>query len=112
MRVLAELTGSYAFRVQPFDEMAAIEVSELADSDLRGSKKLTPVQTVAKIKYDRQIIATAKVNLVQTIYSDDGRLKRCAEASGLKVIPTWELPLPPEPPQRELELEVKIEEDG
>lgn len=111
VRVLAELTGSYAFRIQPFDEMAAIEVSELTDADLRDPKKLTPVQTVAKIKYDRQIIATAKVNQVQTIYSDDKRLKTCAESSGIKVVATWELPLPPEPPQGELELEIKPQAD-
>ena len=109
VRVLAELTGSYAFRVQPFDEMAAIEVSELADADLRAGKKLTPEQTVAKVKYDRQIIATAKVNQVQTIFSDDRGVKTCAEASGIKVVRTWELPLPPEPPQMDLELAVLIE---
>lgn len=111
VRVLAELTSSQAFRVQPFDEMAAIEVSELTDADLRGSKKLSAVQTVAKVKFDRQIIAIAKVSQVQTIFSDDVRLKKCAAASGIKVIATWELPLPPEPPQRELDLEVK-DSDG
>lgn len=103
-RVLNEINNSYAFRVQPFDEIAAIEVSMLTDADLQSNKQLTADETKAKVKYDRQIIAIAKVNDVKTIYSDDGGLVKKAKANGITTIRTCELPLPPEPPQAELPL--------
>lgn len=101
-RVLNEINNTYAFRIQPFDEIAAVEVAMLTDSDLQSNKRLSKTETVAKVKYDRQIIAIAKVNGVKTIYSDDGTLAKRAKANGIVVIKTSELPLPPEPPQAEL----------
>jgi hypothetical protein len=43
---------------------------------------------------DRQIVATAKLHKVHTIYSDDGDVRDIAEDVGIKGIATWELPLP------------------
>jgi len=103
-RILNEINGTYAFKIQPFDEIAAVEVAMLTDADLQANKPLTADETKAKVKYDRQIIAIAKVNGVQTIYSDDGKLGAKAKANGIAVIKTAELPLPPEPPQAELPL--------
>lgn len=98
-RVLREINTSYAFKIQPFDEMAAIEVAMLTDADLQSNKKLTPTETKAKVKYDRQIIAIAKVAGIKTIYSDDGNLCTKAKANGIESIRLCELPLPPDPPQ-------------
>ncbi len=103
-RVLNEISNAYAFKVQPFDALAAIEVAMLTDADLQSNKKLTPNETKAKIKYDRQIIAIAKVSAVQTIYSDDGGLGRKAVANGITVVKTSDLPLPIEEPQATLDL--------
>jgi hypothetical protein len=95
---LSELGNLPGFSIRPFDQMAAIE---LAAMELlargKGGKRLpaaaaTPWQ---KVKFDRQIVAIAKVSQAHTIYSDDGDVRVLAENSGIKVIPCWELPLPP-----------------
>lgn len=101
-RVLNEINNTYAFRIQPFGEMDAIEVAMLTDADLQSGKRLSKDETIAKVKYDRQIIAIAKVNGAKTIYSDDIGLGKRAKANGIPVIKTAELPLPSEPPQAEL----------
>jgi len=100
---LNEISGSYALRIASFDQRAAIELSMLFDSDLNKFKKLTDIQTKAKIKFDRQIVAIAKVNGVKTIYSDDGGLAIVAKQNGISVVPTWDLPLRPVKAQAELE---------
>jgi hypothetical protein len=61
-------------------------------------------ETWAKLKFDRQIIAIAKVNCAKSIYSDDFGVKSVATANGLKTVHTWELPLPPTAAQGELDL--------
>lgn len=98
-RVLNEINNTHAFRIQPFDEMAAVEVAMLTDAALQSGKRLSKNETVAKVKYDRQIIAISKVNGVKTIYSDDKGLGKTAKANGIAAVKTAELPLPPEPPQ-------------
>lgn len=101
-RILNELTNSTAFKIQPFDAMAAVEVAELTDSDLQSGKPLSATHTRAKIKYDRQIVAIAKVIGAQTIYTDDAALARRAAANGLTAISVSDLQLRPLPPQAEL----------
>ena len=56
------------------------------------------------MKFDRQILAIAKAVGVHTLYTDDKRLITRATANGLKTVRMQDLPLPPEPPQGELEL--------
>jgi predicted nucleic acid-binding protein len=102
---LLAITRTYAFMVAPFNEKAAVELAFLLEATLKAPKrKLTPKETWAKIKFDRQIIAIAKVNNVSVIYSDDMGLTTVAKANGLTVIHTWELPLPPVKAQTELDL--------
>lgn len=103
-RILNEISNTYAFKIQPFDTLAAVEVAVLSDPDLQSNKVLTDVETKAKVKFDRQIIAIAKVAGAKTIYSDDGELGKKAIANGIAVIRTVDLPLPPEPPQGSLDL--------
>jgi len=111
-RILNEISTAYAFKVQPFDALAAVEVAMLTDADLQSNKQLTADQTKAKVKFDRQIIAVAKVSGVQTIYSDDGPLGRKAVANGIAVMKTADLPLPPEDPQTTLDLKEPAREEG
>lgn len=101
---LTELTTNHVFRPASFDERAAVELSMILDGDAKSKKKLTGTQTWAKLKFDRQIIAIAKVQRVTTIYSDDTDLAKCAVDNGLTVTHTWELPLPPVAAQQELPL--------
>lgn len=95
---LSELNNLPGFYIQPFDQKAAIELAAMEMlARGKGGKRLpagaaTPWQ---KVKFDRQIVAIAKVNQAHTIYSDDGDVKAIAENAGIKVIPCWDLPLPP-----------------
>jgi len=102
IQLLGEITQSAAFSVVAFDQIAAIECACLKDPELE--KKKGPKETKAKVKFDRQILAVAKVAGAQTLYTDDKRLIACATTNGLRTVRMQDLPLPPEPPQGELDL--------
>jgi hypothetical protein len=82
--------------LRPFDERAAIELAamELADRG-KGGKKAGSDAPYQKVKFDRQIVAVAKVNDAHTIYSDDDDVRKFATKAGMKVVSTWELVIPP-----------------
>ena len=94
--------NSRNFELKPFDIKAAIELSELSDPDLQSGRKLDDKTTWAKVKFDRQIVAIAKANGADRIYTDDGSLAKCAQKNGIAATMTWDIPLPPEPPQGKL----------
>lgn len=93
---LEKIQASKTLLVRGFDERAAVELAamELADRGKHGKKGgvEAPYQ---KVKFDRQIVAIAKVNGAHTIYSDDDGVRKFASRIGLKVISTWDLPIPP-----------------
>jgi predicted nucleic acid-binding protein len=94
---LSELANQPGFLIHPFDLMAAVEVAAMQiHAASKGGKRLpAPPETPwQKVKYDRQIVAISKIHQVHTIYSDDSHVRAIAEDLGIKVIPTWELPLP------------------
>ena len=94
---LSELMNQPGFYIRPFDQMAAIELAamELLARTKGGKKHPAPPDTPwQKVKFDRQIVAIARVHKATTIYSDDQHVKAIAEDVGIKVIPCWELPLP------------------
>lgn len=103
-----KITSSKNFEVAPFDIKASIELSLLTDSDLDTAKKLDEKTTWAKIKYDRQVAAIAKARNASRIYTDDTRLAACARNNGIAVTLTHEIPLPPEPPQSEIQFPAPI----
>jgi len=95
-----------AFKIVDFDQRAAVEVAAatreaLAAGDKRGGSE----NSWAKVKFDRQIIAIARVEGASTIYSDDGDIVRFAKSSGIAVIRVCDLPLPPEDAQQSLALD-------
>jgi len=84
--------------VQPFDQMAAIELASMELSARGKGNKRQPGSPQApwqKVKFDRQIVAISKLHGVHTIYSDDGDVRNIAESFGIKVVPCWKLDLPP-----------------
>lgn len=81
-------------------ELAAITHEALKGGDLRAGTTTTR----AKLKFDRQIIAIARVQGQTVIYSDDEDIAKLADPLGLEVIPVNELPLPPE--DRQLSLDI------
>ncbi len=105
-KIVEELARQTVFRIEPFDVRAAIEVAQMSRADLDSGKRSRrgSSETVAKIKYDRQIVAMAKVAQASRIYSDDTGLRATAKRAGIAVVGLGELTLPPESAQHELEL--------
>jgi hypothetical protein len=109
--LVTRLTRSATFGVRPFDTRAAIELAVMTRSAIdRGDKKGGVEAPWNKIKFDRQIVAIARVAGATAIYSDDHQLRAFAEQQGLTVIgladllvpdsvrePELPLLLPPEP---------------
>jgi|SRR5271169_1285664 len=99
---LSAINDRACFEIKSFDQKAAIEAAtQIREAMSGGDKKAAAVGTWAKVKFDRQIVAIAKVEGVQTIYSDDQDVEAYAKAVGIKVITVEQLALPP-PEQLEL----------
>ncbi|MBN8982097.1 MAG: hypothetical protein J0I29_12605 [Rhizobiales bacterium] len=111
--LIEKLQGFAVFRIEPFDTRAAIEVAAMSrDALAAGNKRGKSDATWAKVKYDRQIVAIAKVNGATTIYSDDGDIKTLGQKMKIAVISVADLPLPPEKAQMDLLEHVAKEIDG
>ena len=102
-----EILGkSAAFKVVDFDQRAAVEVAAATREAIEaGGKKGGSESSWAKIKFDRQIVAIARVERASAIYSDDGDIVRFARNAGIAVICVKDLPLPPEEAQRSFALD-------
>jgi predicted nucleic acid-binding protein len=93
--IIENIQKSSVFRIVPFDTMAAIELAEMTRIAIdNGDKRSGGEGSWAKVKFDRQIIAIAKVAGASTIYTDDKGLQSFAEKNGIKIIRLGELPLP------------------
>jgi hypothetical protein len=91
------------FEILPFDEICAIEVALMTKNAIdQGTKKSGSDEPWAKVKYDRQIMAIARVRRATAIYTDDKNLKALAISLGVAAISISDLPLPPEKAQQEL----------
>jgi len=95
-KYLEKINRSRAFIIAPFDQMAAIELAVMTAMSKNQAKRLKAgsVTTAAKLKFDRQIVAIAKVQGATTIYSNDKELGKFAKAQGIEVIKLEELDLP------------------
>lgn len=93
---LEKLEKSAAFQIEPFETRAAIELAIMTQSAMAaGDKKAGSIATMAKIKFDRQIISIAKVHKASVIYSDDKNLAKFSAAHGIPCVASWNLPTPP-----------------
>lgn len=89
-------------RVSPFDLRAAVEFAAMQrERRQTGTKSAQPRP---KAKFDDQIIAIAKVEGADVIYSSDEGLAKAAPGR-IEVIGLTGLQLPPEDPQLKLRLE-------
>jgi hypothetical protein len=101
--VLDRIARSSRFKIAEFDTRAAVEVAAMTREAIRsGDKKDGSSSPWQKVKMDRQIIAIARVQGVQRIYSDDSGVATFAANVGIPVVQTWTMPLPPEDPQQNL----------
>jgi hypothetical protein len=94
-QIIEKINKFSVFRIEPFDTRAAIEVASMTREAIGGrSKRAGSAATWAKLKYDRQIVAIAKVCGATTIYSDDRDIRSLSKRSGIEVIGLADLPLP------------------
>jgi hypothetical protein len=100
------LTKQACFRIASFDTRAAVEAAaQTFAARVRGHVRGGPADIAkAKIKFDRQIVAIAKVERASAMYSDDKHVVAYAIAEGMQGYRLGDLPLPPEPPQISLPL--------
>jgi hypothetical protein len=110
--VMDLLSRSARFRIAHFDALAAVELAAMTREALRaGDKKQGSSEPWQKVKIDRQIIAIARMNQVNIIYSDDQGVKHFAGLIGMQVVQTWEMPLPPMDPQGKLSLGEELKDE-
>lgn len=104
---IVEYLNKYAiFRIEPFDTRAAIELAAISREALGAKGKRGGAKAVwAKVKFDRQIVAIAKVCGATEIYSDDGDVEALAKLQHIKTYGLADLPLPESDRQFQLALE-------
>lgn len=92
--VLNGLQGLAKIRIVPFDERAAVETAIMTREALAiGDKRGGSTESWQKVKYDRQIVAIARVHGASRIYADDRGLVGFAKLLGMDVVSSWDLPL-------------------
>jgi hypothetical protein len=102
-QIVEHLQRYSVFAIEPFDTRASIEVAAMSREALaKGNKRGKSDATWAKVKYDRQIIAIAKVHGATTIYSDDGDIETLGKRAKINVVSLADLPLPPQKAQLDL----------
>jgi hypothetical protein len=72
------------------------------DAIQNGNKKGTSNSSWAKVKFDRQIVAIARIHKATTIYSDDADIASICKNSTISVVSVGDLPLPPEKAQKDM----------
>ncbi|MDX6269897.1 MAG: hypothetical protein QOD28_1120 [Acidobacteriota bacterium] len=97
-RYLTDIDSHRRFRVESFDQRAAVELAaiNLSVRAAGGGRRGDMTGTYAKITFDRQSVAIAVVNTARVLYSDDENVEKFAKRCGLPVVKTWELPVPEE----------------
>ena len=102
-QIVDHLQRYSVFSIEAFDTRGAVEVAAMSREALvKGNKRGKSDATWAKVKYDRQIVAIAKVHGATTIYSDDGDIATLGRRAKIEVVSLAELPLPPQKAQLDL----------
>lgn len=94
-QAISSLHGEAVFRIVDFDERAAIELALMSDVAPGEKKQKQQAGTWAKVKFDRQIVAIAKVNKATVIYSTDRDVLALAIKQGMRGLACHDLPVPP-----------------
>jgi hypothetical protein len=93
--IIQKLTKNPRFIVAAFDLRAALELALMTDAALtRSDKKEGSSATWAKVKFDRQIVAIAKVERVSCIYSEDQDVRSIGRREGLSVLGVSDIVVP------------------
>jgi predicted nuclease of predicted toxin-antitoxin system len=89
------INASMVFKSADFDQRAAVEAAaiNIALEKKFGTKAFSGSKV--KTKFDVQIVAIAKVNGADVIYSEDSDIRKLASEIGIKTVSVADLPLPP-----------------
>ena len=95
------ISNSKYFRLEPFDARAAIEAAMMTRKAFESGlgKRGGSSDSWPKVKFDRQIVAIAKVCGADKIYSEDQGVISLGHSAGIPVIGVAELSLPPDQAQ-------------
>lgn len=108
---LDNFTRAAVFQVEAFDVRAAVELSIMTAKALKdGDKRAGSTASMAKIKFDRQIVAIAKANGATAIYTNDKNLTRFASDQHMDTVALWDLPLPTEDAQIDFLAQIEMAE--
>jgi predicted nucleic acid-binding protein len=110
--ILETLQRTHRVQIAAFDQRSAIECAVLLAQPGGKRNRRQPAASWAKVKFDHQIIAIAKVHGATQIYSDDQDLKKLGTRAGMEVLGVWDLPARPDDPQGKLPLDTKADSDG
>lgn len=90
-----KLENQAFFKIVPFGPRAAIEVAMRTKLAIKkGDKRDGVRRDWDKVKYDRQIVAIARVEGAAVIYSTDEDIHKHGEIWGVKVLNISDLPIP------------------
>lgn len=101
---VSRLSGQARFRIEPFDELAALEVAQrLHDVTSKRSRvDQRAAGTWGKIKFDWQIVAIAKVRGAKFVYTTDTDVVKYAGQVGMTPVQLHEVPVPESARQQDL----------
>lgn len=104
---LKKLQGRALVRICDFNLASAYECALLDGAAMNGQqdKKDGSDSSWQKIKIDRQIVAIARVNSCTAMISNDESVAANCNRLGIDIFRFDDLPLPPEPAQKELPLD-------
>ncbi len=104
--LLDVIQKSSAFRIGAFDTRAAVELAQMTNAAIttRRERREATEAPWNKIKFDRQIVAIAKVHGASAIYSDDEDLISFAEQQTIPCVRVRDLPIPESVRQPQLPL--------
>ena len=97
------LQGSRTFRIAEFGSRASVEVATTLARLKPAKSRKHEGHTWAKAKFDWQIVAIAKVEGAETVYTLDEDIVRAAKHVGIKGIRVDEMPIPDEARQRAID---------
>lgn len=89
-----DILGKPPFSIVPVDKKAALETAKLLVPIFRRGTLRNTTVTKTKIKFDRLIVAVAKSQEVNVIYSDDQHIHNIANQAGITARRTVDILLP------------------
>ncbi len=89
------INKSSRFKIVPFGTRAAVEAAAAHRDALQAGDKKEGLASWLKVKFDRQIVAIAKVEGATVIYSNDSDIEKFSARDNIEVVRLDQLPSPP-----------------